>query len=415
LIYNRLDLKNGRDDLIHSFGKKPIFMNSGKYIFSQVSLYLPARVFDKCVAQYNGNHYVKHFTCWNQLLCMMFGQLSGRESLSDLLVSIAPHKSKYYHLGFGKNVSKTNLAKCNEKRDYRIFEQFAYAMIAKARATCLPSSDFNLDISGPVYAFDSTIIDLCLNVFWWAKYKSTTAAVKIHTLVDVKTAIPCFIYITEGAVHDVKGLDVLDFEKGGFYVLDRGYFDFKRLFIINLCGAYFVVRSRKRLAFNRLHSRKVKKKKGILCDQTISLQTFYPAEKYPAPLRRIRYNDSETGKKFVFITNNFELKAEDITRLYKHRWSIEILFKWIKQHLKIKSFWGTSANAVKIQIYTAIITYTLVLVIRNKLKCNKSIYEVLQILGIALFDKAPLNDLLSNDVNQDVKEQMSNQLKFDLF
>jgi hypothetical protein len=390
-------------------------MNTGKYVFSQIALYLPARVFDRCVAHYKGDHYVKHFTCWNQLLCMMFGQLSGRESLRDLLVSIGPHRAKFYHLGFGKNVSKTNLAKSNEKRDYRIFEEFAYAMIDKARAVCPPNPDFELDISGPVYAFDSTIIDLCLNVFWWAKYKSTKAAVKMHTLVDVKTSIPCFIYITEGAVHDVHGLDALEYEKGGFYVLDRGYFDFKRLFVINLFGAYFVVRSRKRLAFSRHESRKVKRKKGILCDQTISLDTFYPAEKYPGPLRRIRYHDPETGKRFVFITNNFELKAEDITRLYRHRWSIETLFKWIKQHLKIKSFWGTTPNAVKIQIYTAIITYTLVVIIQNKLKCNKSIYEVLQILGIALFDKTPLTELLSNDVNQDVKEQSCIQLKFDIF
>lgn len=390
-------------------------MNTGKYVFSQISLHLPARIFDRCVTHYNGNHYVKHFTCWNQLLCMMFGQLSGRDSLRDLLVSIEPHKAKYYHLGFGKNVSRTNLAKCNEIRDYRIFEEFAYAMIDKARALCSPNPEFDLDISGPVYAFDSTIIDLCLNVFWWAKYKSTTAAVKMHTLVDVKTSIPCFVHITEGAIHDVNGLDVLDFEKGGFYVLDRGYFDFARLFIINLCGAYFVVRSRKKLRFNRHQSRKVKRRQGILCDQTISLQTFYPAEKYPTHLRRIRYHDKETGKRFVFITNNFELKADEIARLYKHRWSIELLFKWIKQHLKIKSFWGTSANAVKIQIYTAIITYTLVIVIRNKLNCKKSIYEVLQILGIALFDKTKLTDLLSNDVNQNVKEQDQIQLKFDLF
>jgi hypothetical protein len=390
-------------------------MNTGKYVFAQIALHLPARVFDRCVEHFNGNHYVKHFACWNQLLCMMFGQLSGRESLTDLIVSIEPHKAKYYHLGFGKNVSKTNLAKCNEKRDYRIFEEFAYAMIEKARAICSPSPDFDLDISGPVYAFDSTTIDLCLNVFWWAKYKSTKAAIKMHTLIDVKTSIPCFVYITEGAIHDVKALDVLDYEKGGFYVLDRGYFDFARLFIINLCGAYFVVRSRKKLAFTRHKSRKVNRKQGILCDQTISLQTFYPSAKYPEPLRRVRYHDKQTGKRFVFLTNNFEIKAMDVARLYRHRWSIELLFKWIKQHLKIKSFWGTTPNAVKIQIYIAIITYTLVVMIRNKLKCNRSIYEVLQIASIALFDKTPLKDLLSNDVNQDVKEQNNIQLNFDLF
>jgi hypothetical protein len=234
-------------------------MNTGKYVFSQISLYLPARVFDRCVEHFDGNRYVKHFTCWNQLLCMMFGQFSGRDSLRDLLVSITPHKAKFYHLGFGKNVSKTNLALANEKRDYRIFEEFAYTMIEKARACSFPDPDFRLDISAPVYAFDSTIIDLCLNVFWWAKYKSTCGAIKMHALVDVKTSIPCFVHVTEGAVHDTNGLDLLDYEKGGFYVLDRGYFDFKRLFVINLCGAYFVTRSRKKLAFTRIESRKVKR------------------------------------------------------------------------------------------------------------------------------------------------------------
>jgi hypothetical protein len=346
---------------------------------------------------------------------MMFGQLSGRDSLSDLLVSISPHKAKFYHLGFGKNVSKTNLASANEKRDYRIFEEFAYAMINKAKACSIPDPDFKLDIAGSVYAFDSTLIDLCLNVFWWAKYKSTTAGIKIHTLIDVKTSIPCFVHITEGATNDVNGLDVLEYENGGFYILDRGYFDFKRLFVINFYGAYFVTRSRKRLAFNRIESRKVKKKKGILCDQTINLTTFYPAQKYPIPLRRIRYYDKETDKRFVFITNNFELTAEDIALLYKYRWKIELFFKWIKQHLKIKSFWGTSENAVRIQIYSAIITYTLMVVIKNKLKSIQSNYEILQILSISLLDKEPLKNLLSNSVNQDVKDRNYEQLKFDLF
>jgi len=390
-------------------------MNTGKYVFSQIVLHLPARVFDRCVEHRNANKYVKHFTCWNQLLCMMFGQLSGRDSLRDLLVSINPHKAKFYHLGFGKNVTRSNLQLANEQRDYKVFEEFAYVMIDKARACSLADTDFKLDIAGPVYAFDSTLVDLCLNVFWWAKYKSTTGAVKIHTLIDVKTSIPCFVHITEGAVHDVNGLDVLDYENGGFYVLDRGYFDFKRLFTINLHGAFFVTRSRKNFVFNRIESRRVKKKKGVLCDQTITLSTFYPAEQYPIPLRRIRYYDKETKKGFVFITNNFELKAEDITLLYKYRWKIELFFKWIKQHLKVKSFWGTSANAVRIQIYSAIITYTLIIVIKSKMKCPLSNYEILQILSISLLAKEPLKGLLSNPVNQDVKERNCDQLKFDLF
>lgn len=389
-------------------------MNIGKYVFSQISLYLPARIFDRCVARYSGNRYVKHFTCWNQLLCMMFGQLSGRDSLSDLLVSIRPHKPKFYHLGFGKNISKTNLALSNEQRDYRIFEEFAYAMIDKARACSVPDADFTLDIAAPVYAFDSTFIDLCLNVFWWAEFRTAKGAVKIHTLIDVKTSIPCFVHITDGATHDVNGMDVLRYENGGFYVLDRGYSDFKRLFAINQHGAYFVTRPRINLTFVRIESRKVKKKNGILCDQTVNLVGFRSSERYPIPFRRIRFYDKETEKRFVFITNNFDLAPEDIALLYKYRWKVELFFKWIKQHLKVKSFWGTSANAVKIQIYTAIITYTLVVIIKSKLKSTQSIYEILQILSIALLDKTPLKDLLSNPIFQDVKERNYVQLNFDL-
>ena len=390
-------------------------MNTGKYIFSQIILHLPARIFDRCVEHYDGNKYVKHFTCWSQLLCMMFGQLSGRDSLRDLLVSISPHKAKFYHLGFGKNVSKTNLALANEKRDYRIFEEFAYIMIKKARSCSIPDADFKLNVPDSVYAFDSTLIDLCLSVFWWAEFRTTKAAIKMHTLIDVKTSIPCFVHITDGATHDVHGLDVLKYETGGFYVLDRGYVDFERLFRINRCGAYFVTRAKGGLNFVRITSRKVKKKKGVLCDQTINLKGFYSSEKYPDNLRRIRFVDEETEKRFVFITNNFELAPEDVALLYKYRWKIELFFKWIKQHLKVKSFWGTTENAVRIQIYSAIISYTLIVVIKSKLKLLQSNYEILQILSISLLDKATLKGLLSNSVNQNVKEQNYDQLKFDLF
>jgi hypothetical protein len=368
--------------LIHRFAKIE-FMNIGKYVFSQIILHLPARAFDRCVEHYDGNKYVKHFTCWNQLMCMVFGQLSGRDSLSDLLVSIRPHKAKFYHLGFGKSVSKTNLALANEQRDYRIFEEFAYVMITKARSCAGTDDDFKLAIPGPVYALDATIIDLCLNVFWWAEFRSTKAAVKIHTLIDVKTSIPCFVHITDATVHDVNGLDLLKYENGGFYVLDRGYLDFKRLFNVHSKGAYFITRARKRFAFNRLSSQKVKRKKGV--------------------------------QRFVFLTNNFQLPAEEIALLYKYRWKIELFFKWIKQHLKVKSFWGTTENAVRIQIYTAIIAYTLIVVIKNRLKSAQSNYEILQILSISLLDKEPLSTLLSQSVNQNVKEQNYDQLKFDLF
>lgn len=390
-------------------------MNVGKYVFSQVVLHLPARIFDRCVEHYDGNKYVKHFTCWNQLLCMIFGQLSARDSLRDLLVSITPHRAKFYHLGFGKNVTRSNFQLANERRDYRIFEEFAYAMIAKARSSSTADTDFKLDIPGPVYAFDATIIDLCLSVFWWAEFRATKAAVKIHTLIDVKTSIPCFVHITDASVHDVNGLDLLHYENGGFYVLDRGYLDFKRLFTVHSKGAYFITRARKRFAFSRISSRKVKKKKGVLCDQTIILENFYPLKGYPLPFRRIRFYDKDSEKRFVFLTNNFQLPAEEIALLYKYRWKIELFFKWIKQHLKVKSFWGTTENAVRIQIYSAIITYTLIIVIKNKLNLIRSNYEILQILSISLLDRESLNDLFAQPVNQDVKEQNCDQLKFDLF
>jgi hypothetical protein len=346
---------------------------------------------------------------------MMFGQLCGRDSLRDLIVSINPHADKFYHLGFGKNVTRSNLSLANERRDYRIFEEFAYAMIDRARLCSLPDTDFTLDIAGPVYAFDSTVIDLCLSVFWWAEFRTTKAAIKIHTLLDVKTSIPCFVHITDGATHDVHGLDALKYETGGFYVLDRGYVDFERLCKINQCGAYFVTRAKDNLNFVRVTSRKVKKKKGVLCDQTIDLKGFYSSEKYPDHLRRIRFVDKDTEKRFVFLTNNFELTPQDVALLYKYRWKIELFFKWIKQHLKVKSFWGTSSNAVKVQIYTAIITYCLVVVIKSKLKSARSNYEILQILSVALLDKTPLKELLSNPIYQDVKEQNCIQLTFDLF
>jgi hypothetical protein len=274
------------------------------------------------------------------------------DSLRDLIVSISPHTDKYYHLAFGKNVTRSNLSVANEQRDYKIFEEFAYAMIDRARICSQTDTDFTLDIAGPVYAFDSTVIDLCLSVFWWAEFRTTKAAVKIHTLLDVKTSIPCFVHITNGATHDVHGLDVLKYETGGFYVLDRGYMDFERLFKINLCGAYFVTRAKDNLNFARITSRKVKRKK-VLSVTRLS---------YPGLLRRIRFVDKETEKRFVFITNNFDLTPEDIALLYNYRWKIELFFKCIKQHLKVKSFCVTSPNAVKIQIYTAFITYCLVMI-----------------------------------------------------
>lgn len=386
-------------------------MNQGKFVFAQLAEFLPQRAFDRFVSRYNGNYKVRHFTCWNQMLCMMFGQLSGRESLSDLVLSINAHHNKIYHLGFGKSVSKANLAKANERRDWRIFADFAYYLIEQARGICINDSDFQIDLIGSVYAFDSTIIDLCLSVFWWAKFRKGKAAIKLHTLFDIKTSIPSFIHVTEGLIHDVHGLDVLFYEAGSFYILDRGYVDYERLFNIHSQKAFFVIRAKGNLRFNRMYSYKCNKQSGVKCDQIGKLQGFYVSKKYPEKLRRIKFYDEENDKALIFLSNNFELKAEQIALLYKYRWKVELFFKWIKQHLKIKSFWGTSSNAVKTQVYIAIITYTLVAIIKSRLKIEYSTYEILQILGLSLLDKTPINELLTIPKYQNVKELHCNQLK----
>ena len=389
-------------------------MNNGKYVFAQIASFLPSRIFDKCVSKYGGNKWIKHFSCWNQLMSMMFGQLSGRESLRDLLITVSAHSNKYYHLGFGKNVSRSNLAIANEQRDYCIYESFAYEMIAIARGCIIHETDFNLLIKGNVYAFDSTTIDLCLNVFWWASFRKAKGAIKIHTLYDVKTAIPAFVHITEGNVHDVNALDVLTYEADGFYIMDKAYVDFKRLFAINLAKAYYVTRAKENFHFKRISSVKPDKINGVICDQIVKLKGVKSSKYYPATLRRIKYFDKEQQRTFVFLTNNFIQSAVEIAMLYKYRWKVELFFKWIKQHLKIKSFWGTSMNAVKTQVYIAIITYTLVAIIKSRLKINRSTYEMLQIMSASLFDKTHINELLQSPVYKNVKEQKCEQLKLDL-
>lgn len=390
-------------------------MNNGKYVFAQIVSFLPSRIFDRCVSKYEGNKWIKHFTCWNQLMCMMFGQLSGRESLRDLLITISAHPNKYYHMGFGINVSRSNLSIANEQRDCCIYETFAYEMIAIARSALIEETDFPLLITGNVYAFDSTTIDLCLNVFWWASFRKAKGAIKIHTLYDIKTSIPAFVHITEGNVHDVNALDALTYEAGGFYVMDKAYVDFKRLLVIHLSNAYFVTRAKDNFNFRRISSVKTDKIKGVMCDQKVKLKGIRSSINYPEILRRIKYFDVEQQRYFVFLTNNFTQPATDIALLYKYRWKVELFFKWIKQHLKIKSFWGTSLNAVKTQVYIAIITYTLVAIIKSKLKISRSTYEILQIMSASLFDKTHLNDLLKSPVYKNVKEQKCEQLKIDLF
>jgi len=386
-------------------------MNQGKYIFTQLTDFLPQRVFDRLVHKYDGNKHVRHFSCWNQLLKMIFGQLTGRDSLRDLMVSIEPHKTKYYHLGFGKGTSRSNFANANEKRDFRIFEEYAFHLIDQARKSSIMDQDFQLNINGNIYAFDSTTIDLCLSVFWWATFRKTKGGIKLHTLYDIKTSIPCFIHVSPASVHDMNALDLLYYEPGGYYILDRGYIDYERLFRIHQCYAYFVVRAKDNLQFRRLYSKKVNKDNGILLDQIGKLTGFYVSKNYPQKLRRIKFYDEETDNDLTFLSNNLDLMAEEIAQLYKYRWKIELFFKWIKQHLKVKSFWGTSLNAVKIQVYSAIIAYCLVALVRNKLKIERSIYEILQILSISLLDKTPLNELLTNQNYQDVKELYNKQLK----
>jgi len=387
-------------------------MNQGKYIFAQLTEFLPKRIFDGFVKKYSGNRYVKHFTCWNQMLCMIFGQLTNRDSLRDLIVAIDAHKQKSYHLGFGKNVTRSNLAKANENRNNKIFEEFAYHMIDIARRK-RANDDFQ--IKGTVYAFDSTTIDLCLNIFWWAKFRKQKAGIKLHTLYDVVTQIPAFVHITAATVNDMNAMDFIPYEIGAYYIFDRGYVDYKRLYKITLVLAFFVVRAKSNLKFRRIYSNKVDKTTGVLCDQTGKLTGFYVSKQYPEKIRRVKYYDKETQRTFVYLTNNFELSAIEIAFLYKNGWQVELFFKWIKQHLKVKSFWGSSENAVRTQIYCAIISYCLVAIVGNDLQIKRSTYEILQVLGISLLDKSPVKEVFTNTNYNNVKEPDCNQLTFSLF
>lgn len=385
-------------------------MNNGKYLFAQVASFLPANDFIRCVKKYNGNYKIHHFTCWHQLMCMLFGQLSNRDSLSDLVMCLTTQRDKWYHLGMGTGLSKSNLAYANEHRDWKIFAEYAYILIAEARTICTPNEDFDLKIEGNVYAVDSTTVDLCLSVFWWAKFRKNKAAVKIHTQFDVKTDIPSFIYITDGSVHDVNFMDIVDFETGAYYVLDKGYIDFSRLYLIHQSNAYFVTRLKDNGNYRRLYSAEVDRSTGVICDQTIKMNNYQAAKDYPDKLRRIKYYDEVTGNTFEFATNNFFLAALDIAKLYKHRWSVELFFKWIKQHLRVKSFWGYSDNAVRIQIYTAIIAYVTVAIMKEKLKIKHTNYEILQVLSITLLNKIQLQQLFQETYLQDFKELIGNQL-----
>jgi len=336
-------------------------------------------------------------------------KLTNRNSLRDLIVILDAHSNKTYHLGFGKSVTRSNLAKANEKRNSKIFEEFAYFLIDVAQEK-LKNDDF--EIKGKVYAFDSSTIDLCLGVFWWAKFRKTKGGIKLHTLYDITTKIPVFIHITEATVN---AMDVIPYEGGAYYIFDRAYVDLKRLYKISILSSFFVVRARSNLKFTRMYSNKVNKNNGVKVDQIGKLTGFYVSKDYPEKIRRIKYYDFENKHTFTFLTNNTDLTAEQIALLYKNRWQVELFFKWIKQHLKVKSFWGTSENAVRIQIYSAIIAYCLVAIIGHDLKLERSTYEILQILGISLLYKTPVNELFTNICYNDFKEHDYNQLTLSLF
>ena len=389
-------------------------MYQGKYVFAQITEFLPRRVFDGIVQKYSGNKRTRSFTCWNQLLCMVFGQLTNRDSLRDLVVALDAHKAKSYHLGLGSSVNLPTLARANIRRSYRIYEEFAYHLIDYARRVCT-CSDFEVKVDGNVYAFDSTTIDLCLSLFWWAEFRRAKGGVKMHTLYDVKTQIPSFIYISTASVNDVNAMDFIPYERGSYYIFDRGYNDFERLYRIQMLEANFVLRAKDNLKFSRMYSNKVDKNNGVKCDQvgTFTNQTSY--NRYPEKLRRIKYYDIETNVEFVFLTNNFELSAYEIAILYKNRWQVELFFKWIKQHLKVKNFWGYTPNAVKTQLYCAIISYCLVAIIGKELKIDRSTYEILQIIGISLLDKTPVKELLTNNDYKNVNELNYKQLSLSLF
>ncbi len=369
-------------------------MNSGRLIFSQLMDFLPMHEFRKCVARYDGNKRVRSFSCWDQFLCMAFAQLTYRESLRDIEACLKAIPKKRYHMGIKGSVARSTIAEANEKRDWRIYADFAQVLISQAREL-YAKDDFGLELSETVYALDSTTIDLCLELFPWATFRKTKAAVKLHTLLDLRGSIPAWAFITDGKVHDVNILDYLVPEPGSFYVMDRGYLDFARLYQINLSQANFVVRAKSNTRYRRQYSHPVDKSCGLICDQTGVLTGFYASQDYPDKLRRVKFHDDETDKRFVFLTNNFTLPALTIAHIYKCRWKVELFFKWIKQHLRIKKFFGTSENAVKTQIWIAIAVYVLVAIMKKRLNINPELYTILQILSLTLFEKSPLLQTLT--------------------
>ena len=370
-------------------------MYTGQLIFSQVIDHLPMHTFRRCVQKYCGNHRVRSFSCLDQFLCMAFAQLTYRESLRDIEVCLRAQQNKLYHMGIRGQISRSTMADANEKRDWRIYADFAQGLIHIARKLYL-DDEFGVELSHTVYALDSTTVDLCLSVFPWARFRKAKGAIKLHTLLDLRGNIPTFISISDGLLHDINVLDILLPEPGAFYIMDRGYVDFERLFTFNMAGAFFVIRAKSNLQFRRLYSNPVDKTTGIKCDQIIRLTVPRSAKCYPEKLRRVKYFDAKTEKTLTFLTNNFTLPAFTIAELYRCRWQIELFFKWIKQHLRIKSFYGTSENAVKTQIWIAVSVYVLVAIIKKRLKLETSLYTILQVLSITTFEKTPILQMLTD-------------------
>jgi len=369
-------------------------MNAGRLVFAQLLDFLPKHEFQRCVRRYRGDFHCRRLTCYDQFLCLAFAQLTGRESLREIQIGLATMQSKLYHAGLRGSAARSTLADANEKRDWRIYADLAQVLIARARSLYANES-FGVELKAAAYAFDSTTIDLCLSLFPWAYFRRAKGAIKLHTLMDLRASIPCFILVSHGKYSDVRALDELVIEPGAFYVFDRAYTDFARLYRFTTSGAFFVTRAKRALDFRCRGSNVVDKTTGLRCDQSIRLQGPLTSRRYPVLLRRIAYVDAETGKKLVFLTNNSSLPALTIAQLYHSRWRIELFFKWVKQHLRIKAFYGTSPNAVKTQVWVAISIYVLVAIVKKELRTERSLGEILQILSLTLFEKTPISRLLS--------------------
>jgi hypothetical protein len=384
-------------------------MNQGKLVFAQLTEHLPLTTFRRCVARYRGEFKVKSFGCLDQFLCMAFAQLTSRESLREIEACLRAQTLKLYHMGIRSKVSRSTLADANETRDWRIYADFAQSLIGMARRL-YAQEPFGVDLSETVYALDTTTIDLCLSVFPWAPFMSTKAAVKLHTLLDLRGNIPSFIHISDGKLHEVNVLDQLLPEAGAFYVMDRGFLDYARLHRFHRAGSFFVTRARSNSQVRRRYSHPVDRATGLICDHSVVLTGFYAQHDFPALLRRIRFKDPDTGNTLIFLTNNLALPALTIAQLYRCRWQVELFFKWIKQHLRIKAFFGTSENAVKSQIWIAVSVYVLVAIIKKRLKLEASLFELLQILSLTMFERTPLHQLLTFKAPDHVTRISDNQL-----